>query len=248
MKEGAEYYVKRIILLVVMVALMVALAATAAFAQLQGPVTATGVLEGPVEDNSPDPTPTYRLTDEATGTTYVLMSGFVDLAPFAGQRVTITGSPIGGADFAPPALNVTTIEPAGDESPDTTAQREITGTEASEVLYGTYGNDLIFGLEGDDLLVGEAGTDSVIGGPGNDFLVAGYAYFQVAPNAPASSDYVEGGPGNDLIDSADLAGSPDNVNCGPGIDVVYAGVEDSVAAGNVTEATECEFVYRYYGY
>jgi len=91
--------------------------AASAYAQQQGPVTATGVLVGPVEDGDLDPTPEYRLTDEETGTNYVLISGFVDLDPFAGQRVTIAGVPIGGADWAPPALNVTQIQPA-DRSDD----------------------------------------------------------------------------------------------------------------------------------
>ena len=213
--------------------LVMALAAAPALAQ-QGPVTATGVLEGPVEDNSPDPTPTYRLTDEATDTTYVLISGFVDLAPFAGQRVTINGAPIGGADDALPALNVTQIDPD-------TAHNEITGTEDSEIVYGTYGDDWIYGEGGHDLLVGEAGPDFVEGGPGSDYLVAGYGYWQAAPNAPASPDLLRGGAGHDLIDSADLAGAPDTVECGEGSDLVYAGVEDYVAA-------DCEFVYRYYGY
>ena len=93
-------------------------AAASAYAQPQGSVTATGVLVGPVEDGDLDPTPKYTLTDEVTGTDYVLISGFVDLDPFAGQRVTIAGEPIGGADWAPPALNVTQIEPAdgGDDN------------------------------------------------------------------------------------------------------------------------------------
>jgi len=86
-------------------------AAVPALAQ-QGPVTATGVLVGPVEDNTPGPTPDYRLTAQATGVTYVLVSGFVDLAPFAGQWVAVAGTPIGGADHAPPAVNVTRIESA----------------------------------------------------------------------------------------------------------------------------------------
>jgi len=46
-----------------------------------------------------------------------LVSGFVDLAPFAGQRVTIAGVPIGGADDAPPALNVTRIQPVDGPPP-----------------------------------------------------------------------------------------------------------------------------------
>ncbi len=53
----------------------------------------------------PVETSEHKLTAEATGITYVLVSGFVDLAPFAGQRVAIAGTPIGGADHAPPALN-----------------------------------------------------------------------------------------------------------------------------------------------
>ncbi len=107
---------KKLVVLVAMLAMMLA-TAVPAFAQQQGPVTATGVLVGPVEDNDPDPTPEFRLTDEASGTTYVLVSGFVDLAPFAGQRVTIAGVPIGGADDAPPALNVTRIQPVDGPPP-----------------------------------------------------------------------------------------------------------------------------------
>jgi hypothetical protein len=93
-------------------------AAASAYAQPQGSVTATGVLMGPVEDGALDPTPKYKMADEETGTNYVLVSGFVELAPFVGQRVTIAGEPIGGADWAPPALNVTQIEPAdgGDDN------------------------------------------------------------------------------------------------------------------------------------
>lgn len=108
---------KRLVVLVALLAVMLTVAVPA-FAQQQGPVTATGVLVGPVEDNDPDPTPEFRLTDEASGTTYVLVSGFVDLAPFAGQRVTIAGAPIGGADDALPALNVTRIQPVDGPPPD----------------------------------------------------------------------------------------------------------------------------------
>ncbi len=136
---------------------------------------------------------------------------------------------------------------------------EFTGTEQSEPLFGTNANDLIeglgggdylnglwghdalFGEGGDDLLVGEAGSDRVEGGPGNDFLVAAYGYWQVAPDAPASSDLLIGGEGDDLIDAADRAGAPDTVYCGEDSDLVHAGVEDFVVA-------DCEFVYRYFGF
>lgn len=78
---------KTFLLALAIVFAIVAAAAAPAFAQ-QGPVTATGVLEGPYFEGI-DPEPTYRLTDEATGTTYVLVSGFVDLAPFVSQGVSV---------------------------------------------------------------------------------------------------------------------------------------------------------------
>ena len=118
------------LLALAMALVMVLAAVSPAFAQ-QGFYTATGVLEGPFTEG-PDPEPTYRLTDEATGTTYVLVSGFVDLAPFVGQRVYIEGASIGGADFAPPALNVTVIEPADGQSATPTAS-------AGEDQYGSGG-------------------------------------------------------------------------------------------------------------
>lgn len=103
-------------------AMTAAIAALPALAQQSGPttLTATGVLVGPVEDNDPDPTPEFRLTDEATGTTYNLISGFVDLGAFAGQRVTIQGVRVPGID--PLAFNVTSIQPAPTSGGTTTAQ------------------------------------------------------------------------------------------------------------------------------
>ncbi|CAN5257993.1 hypothetical protein BH24ACT19_BH24ACT19_03390 [soil metagenome] len=111
------------LLALLLMALLSAQYSSLALAQ-QGPVTATGVLVGPVEDGDQDPTPKYTLSDEATGTNYVLISGFVELEPFAGERVTIAGVPIGGADNAPPALNVTRIEPAEeDEDPASPSEK-----------------------------------------------------------------------------------------------------------------------------
>jgi hypothetical protein len=73
------------------------------------------VLVGPVEDSDPDPTPVYELTDETTGTNYRLMSGFVDLQDFVGQRVAIAGTRAPGpsAPDAPLVLDVTRVAPAG---------------------------------------------------------------------------------------------------------------------------------------
>ena len=103
------------------VAVITTVAALPALAQQPGPttLTATGVLVGPVEDNDPDPTPEFRLTDEATGTTYNLISGFVDLGAFSGQRVTVEGVRVPGID--PLAYNVTSIRPAAAGGGTTTA-------------------------------------------------------------------------------------------------------------------------------
>ena len=105
---------KRMVLVVAMVEMMLALGASPALAQPQGPVTATGVL-GPPFTRGDDPTPNYLLTDEETGTTYTLMSGFVDLQDYVGQRVTITGERVPGID--PSALNVTAVVPLGTAPP-----------------------------------------------------------------------------------------------------------------------------------
>lgn len=88
-------------------------------AQQQGPttITATGVLVDPVDDGDEDPTPEFRLTDEEAGRTLNLTSGFVELAPYAGQRVTIEGVRVPGID--PNAYNVTSIVPADDSGAGT---------------------------------------------------------------------------------------------------------------------------------
>jgi hypothetical protein len=99
---------KRILLVLVIAAMVVALGALPALAQ-PTTLTATGVLGQPFFEGQ-DPEPLYPLTDEATGTTYTLISGFVDLGAFVGQRVTIEGVRVPGID--PLAYNVTSIQPA----------------------------------------------------------------------------------------------------------------------------------------
>ena len=98
-----------------MALLLAMLLAAAAPALAQGPAAATGMLER-AAPHSPDPTPVYAITDGATGTSYELVSGFVDLEPYVGERVTIQGVPVPGPGdpSKPPLLNVTQIEPAGD--------------------------------------------------------------------------------------------------------------------------------------
>ena len=60
------------------------------------------------------PTPVYGVTDEETGTPYELVSGFVDLEQYVGERVTIQGVAVPGPGdpSKPPLLNVTQIQPA----------------------------------------------------------------------------------------------------------------------------------------
>lgn len=114
---------RRIISILTVAAVLAALTAAAALpalAQQPGPttLTATGVLGQPFFQGQ-DLEPLYPLTDEATGTTYTLISGFVDLGAFAGQRVTIEGVRVPGID--PLAFNVTSIQPAPVSGGTTTA-------------------------------------------------------------------------------------------------------------------------------
>lgn len=118
---------------------------------------------------------------------------------------------------------------------------ELVGNNLANSIFGTNDPDFIDGLGGDDLVVGRGGPDVLLGGFGHDHLVTGFLVGQTAPFAPPSSDFADGGPGNDFIDSADLAGAPDDVFCGTGNDRVHAGVEDFVA-------NDCEAVFRFVGF
>jgi hypothetical protein len=115
------------------VAAITAVAAIPVLAQQPDPttLTATGVLVGPVEDKEPDPTSQFRLTDEVTGTTYNLISGFVELGAFAGQSVTIEGVRVPGMD--PLAFDVTSVKSVSVGGGTTTAP----GGEQLPVTGGT---------------------------------------------------------------------------------------------------------------
>ena len=88
-------------------------------ARVAGPATASGVL-GRAAPHSPDPTPVYAITDEGTGTPYELVSGFVDLEQYVGERVTIQGVPVPGPGdpSKPPLLNVTQVQPSDEGNDD----------------------------------------------------------------------------------------------------------------------------------
>jgi hypothetical protein len=104
-------------MVIAVAAMVVVLGALPALAQ-PTTLTATGVLGQPFFEGQ-DPEPLYPLTDEATGTTYTLISGFVDLGAFVGHRVTIEGVRVPGID--PLAFNVTSIQPAAPGGGTTTA-------------------------------------------------------------------------------------------------------------------------------
>jgi len=119
----------------------------------------------------------------------------------------------------------------------------ITGTSASELLVGTKQPDIIWGLGGNDridglrrgdelrggpgvdIVWGRSGADTIYGGRGGDRLRAGYGM-----------DTVTAGPGNDAVWVAGDA-AVDTVDCGTGVDVVYADTEDVLAANCETEIT-----------
>lgn len=239
---------KLIIVTAALAALLVA--ATSAFAQqeIQGPVTATGVLGEPYTQDQ-DPGLLYDLTDEATGTDYVLTSGFVDLTPFVGQRVTVEGVPIGGADDAPPFLNVTQIELVGQGDKDELqpqcflpegcflsgdgSHEEIVGGAGPDYIIGGAGYDTLYGLgagdwldggSGDDAVRGNAGDDLVDGGSGNDLVIGNDGNDYVT--GYLGSDTLNGGGGSDYIYAAD--GEFDRVSGGPGYDVCIVDEGDRV--------------------
>lgn len=107
------------------------------YAEVPATVTATGVLER-AAPHSPDPEPVYAITDEATGTPYELISGFVELEPFVGQRVTIEGGEVPGnpPPGAPVFLNVTNITPADEpgEGSEVSVLGTVTDISGSVVL------------------------------------------------------------------------------------------------------------------
>ncbi len=91
--------------------------------------TAVGVLERLGPDPSGDPTPTYSIADEETGASYKLISGFLDLEPFVGDRVLVYGVPGPGGLPAPGGgprgLNVTEVYPLGESGETVTVTFEL---------------------------------------------------------------------------------------------------------------------------
>jgi Tol biopolymer transport system component len=100
----------------------------------------------------------------------------------------------------------------------------LVGTQGRDHLQGTPRADRICGLDGSDWINGGAGNDHLDGGPGNDTIIGGPGH-----------DTIVAGPGNDVIHARD--GARDRIDCGKGIDTVYADPVDVVAR-------DCEKVVR----
>ena len=106
----------------------------------------------------------------------------------------------------------------------------IFGTEKGEQIKGTRHSEEIRGLGGADEITDGFGTDIVYGGKGKDNLI-GYG-------GDTSVDGFKGGAGDDTIQSRDVPAVKDRVECGPGIDHVYADKADVVSS-------DCERVRVY---
>ena len=139
----------------------------------------------------------------------------------------------------------------------------IRGTVRADVIDGATGNDQInarrgadtvTGGEGNDLLRGGWGADRQYGGAGNDTIYAGLgrdetwgedgddqlwalARADVHSRNDAKGDTLHGGNGDDTFRTRD--GEADTIDCGPGVDTVYADFKDVLA-----DAAACEVVNR----
>jgi hypothetical protein len=102
----------------------------------------------------------------------------------------------------------------------------VTGGGGNDDIFVMAGDGSVKGGDGDDALIlrgdGFFGSYSVDGGTGNDAILGS-----------TGNDTIHGAGGNDVIDaSGDAAdfGSVDSIDCGGGLDTVYADAEDTVAA------------------
>jgi hypothetical protein len=89
----------------------------------------------------------------------------------------------------------------------------LVGEAGDDRLFGRFGRDTLLGGDGADELEGGRGADVLRGGAGNDRLNGGY-----------DPDVVAGGPGADRIIAR--GGGRDRIDCGPGVDTVYADSRD----------------------
>ena len=91
------------------------------------------------------------------------------------------------------------------------------------------------------MLFANRGVDVHNGGNGDDRLWALARRDKLAPDG--TGDTLNGGPGNDTFRTRD--GQPDKIDCGPGIDVVFADFKDIIVDATAANANgSCERVVR----
>jgi Ca2+-binding RTX toxin-like protein len=113
-----------------------------------------------------------------------------------------------------------------------------TGTAKAEQISGLGGADRINGGGGDDLVEGGLGSDEVGDGLGLDAVYGGGGKDNlIGQGGDTSRDRFYAGSGNDIVQPFDSPAVADVVNCGPGIDTVYADKADIIK-------DDCERVRR----
>jgi Ca2+-binding RTX toxin-like protein len=123
---------------------------------------------------------------------------------------------------------------AGDDVIDAVGGADqIAGGSGSDQIASGAGADAIEGGSGRDTILGGMGNDTINGGSGNDLLRGDQGNDRIT-GAPGR-DTIFGGTGDDTIYARDSY--RDSINCGPGLDIVYADKLDRVAK-------DCERVLR----
>ncbi|MDA0179634.1 hypothetical protein OJ997_04950 [Solirubrobacter phytolaccae] len=112
----------------------------------------------------------------------------------------------------------------------------VTGGEGNDLLRGGWGADRQFGGAGNDTIYAGVGRDETWGEDGDDTLWA-LARADVHGKNDTAGDVLHGGNGNDTFRTRD--GEADTIDCGPGVDTVYADFKDVLA-----NPAECEVVNR----
>ena len=116
------------------------------------------------------------------------------------------------------------------------------GGGGQDTLSGGDGDDSLFGHADDDTLFGDTGDDSMNGGDGDDALHGGLGDDVLAGGE--GSDSLFGGWGDDVLSGVDDVPTPngsidqghvDYLNGGGGDDIILAGQDDIITAGEGTD-------------
>ena len=110
------------------------------------------------------------------------------------------------------------VAPLAVPAASATSAKTIDGTAGDDRLQGTASADVILGRAGDDVLRGGAGSDLLVGGAGADRLRDVVCIPGGDLNISKRRDVFRGGPGHDVI----RAGPNDVVRAGNGNDHVWS--------------------------